>query len=105
MIGVLLEFDVKKGFENEFIEAWNETTEIIYRNFGSLGSRLHRDETGLYVAYAQWPSLEVYESEQHWSDDDLKVREKMRDTLVDGKPRRVQKLPVVSDLLKSSEKV
>lgn len=82
MIGILLEFEVKKGFEDKFLKAWDETTEIIYRNFGSLGSRLHCEEEGLYVAYAQWPSIEVYESEQHWSDEDLSVREAMRAALV-----------------------
>lgn len=101
MIGILLEFEVKKGFEDKFLKAWDETTEIIYRNFGSLGSRLHREEEGLYVAYAQWPSIEVYESEQHWSDEDLSVREAMRAALVGGKPRSIRRLSIVSDLLKN----
>jgi len=100
MIGVLIEFEVKQGCEETFLKTWNQTTEIIYKNFGSLGSRLHHQEKSLYVAYAQWPNIDVYENEQHWSEEDLAVRAAMRTTLIGGKPKSVKKLHVVSDLLK-----
>lgn len=102
MIGIILEFEVKEGYEDQFLDAWNKTTEIIYQKFGSLGSRLHLEEPNLYVAYAQWPSIEAYESEQHWSEKDLGVRDAMRATLIGGKPKSVRKLRVVSDRLKEA---
>ena len=39
-------------------------TELIREREGSLGSRLHRAGSGEYVAYAQWPSRQV------WDDSD-----------------------------------
>ncbi|AOE48775.1 antibiotic biosynthesis monooxygenase family protein [Kangiella sediminilitoris] len=100
MLAVLLEFKVKPGAENKFVEYWEKTTDIIYNNFGSLGSKLHKADNGRFVAYAQWPSLEVYESEQGWSEQNSIIREKMRATLVSGKPAILNKLPLVSDLTK-----
>ncbi len=53
MIAVILEFDPIDGLENEFIASWIHCTQVIYENFGSLGSRLHRSSDGKYIAYAQ----------------------------------------------------
>lgn len=100
MLAVLLEFNVKPGAETEFVKYWEKTTQIIYQNFGSLGSKLHKSERGLYVAYAQWPSLDVYESEHLWSKEESLVREKMLATLVNGKPSVIHRLSLVSDLTK-----
>ena len=52
---VLYRWKIKPGHEVEFVEAWTEMTEIL-RARGSLGSRLHRGNDGLWYAYAQWPS-------------------------------------------------
>lgn len=101
MLAVLLEFNVKPGLEDQFVECWSETTDIIYKKFGSLGSKLHKSNNGVYVAYAQWPSREIYESEQSWSQSDSAVREKMRSTLVGGKPTVLHQLSLVSDLTQS----
>ena len=100
MLAVLLEFNVKPGAENEFIEYWEKTTEIIYKKFGSLGSKLHKSDKSTYVAYAQWPDSNVYEMEQLWSEEESDVREKMRATLVNNKPTLIHKMSVVSDLTK-----
>jgi len=101
MIAVVLEFDVISGKEDAFIDSWNKTTEVIYENFGSLGSRLHRAKEGKFIAYAQWPSKEVYENEQHWPEQALKHRDKMRSTLTNGKPTLLYQLALVSDQLKT----
>jgi hypothetical protein len=66
MLSVVLEFDVIEGKESEFVTAWTDCTKIIYENFGSLGSRLHKSEHGPYIAYAQWPSREAYENSSEW---------------------------------------
>ena len=52
MLAVILEFDVIEGMEEEFRTSWIETTELIYQNFGSLGSRLHKSDSGKFIAYA-----------------------------------------------------
>jgi len=98
MLAVLLEFNVKPGAEEEFIRYWEKTTQIIYKKFGSLGSKLHKSDKDTYIAYAQWPSLDIYNTEQDWSKEETAVREKMRATLVNGKPSVLHKLSVISDL-------
>ncbi|MHA2937568.1 antibiotic biosynthesis monooxygenase family protein [Vibrio sp. RC27] len=100
MFAVVLEFDVIEGMENQFRKAWVETTEIIYQNFGSLGSRLHQSDNGKFIAYAQWPDLSIYESVHHWPCDSKNTREKMRSCLKIGKPTVLHKLTLDSDLLK-----
>jgi heme-degrading monooxygenase HmoA len=46
---------VKPGREEQFREAWRRGTRAITRIYGSFGSRLHRDEQGRYLGYAEWP--------------------------------------------------
>ena len=101
MLAVLLEFNVKPGAEEEFVEYWEKTTEIIYKKFGSMGSRLHKADSGLFVAYAQWPSLDVYDAKKHWSPEDSAIRERMCSTLIEGKPSVIHQLSLVSDLTKT----
>lgn len=101
MLSVILEFDVIEGKEHEFITAWTETTQVIYENFGSLGSRLHTSETGTYIAYAQWPDEDTYRKSGEWPEQLLPVREKMRATLKTGKPRVLHQLTLAVDLLKN----
>ncbi len=102
MLAVILEFDVIEGQENDFRAAWVETTEVIYHNFGGLGSRLHKSDDGKFIAYAQWPDLNVYESDHNWSADTNNARERMRATLKTGQPRVLHKLLVDTDLLKNN---
>lgn len=102
MLVVVLEFDVIAGMECQFREAWVETTEIIYQNFGSLGSRLHQSDNGMFIAYAQWPDLNVYENDHYWPHDSISTREKMRSCLKIGKPTVLHKLTLDIDLLKEN---
>ena len=41
---------------DDFCHAWEEMTHLIRAYRGGLGSRLHRQADGSYLAYAQWPS-------------------------------------------------
>lgn len=100
MLAVILEFDVIEGKETQFRHAWTETTEIIYRNFVSLGSRLHQSDNGKFIAYAQWPDADTYEADHHWPEDSVHVREKMRACLKNGMPTVLHKLTLDTDLLK-----
>lgn len=45
----------------DFRAAWSQLTREIYTTQGSLGSRLHRTEGGIFVAYAQWPCRDDWE--------------------------------------------
>ena len=101
MLAVILEFDVIEGMEEEFRTSWIETTELIYQNFGSLGSRLHKSDSGKFIAYAQWPSLDVYENDHNWPANCDNPRARMRSTLKIGKPTVLHKLTLDTDLLKS----
>jgi len=42
------------GMEGVFVDAWSEATRALLAQ-GSLGSRLHRGDDGLWYGYAQWP--------------------------------------------------
>lgn len=58
---VLYKFTVKNAQEDEFITAWEALTKLIHSHEGSLGSRLHKEADGVFIAYAQWPSLELFD--------------------------------------------
>lgn len=102
MIAVILEFDPIDGLEDEFISSWIHCTQVIYDNFGSLGSRLHRSSDGKYIAYAQWPSKEVYTASAEWPVHLVDARDAMRKLLKNGKPNILHILEVEADLLKLS---
>ena len=46
---------VHPGKEAQFREAWRRGTVLITRIYGSYGSRLHQDNDGRFVGYAEWP--------------------------------------------------
>jgi hypothetical protein len=46
-----------EAFERE----WSEGTQKIYETLGSLGSSLHKAENGIYVAYARWPTRDLWQ--------------------------------------------
>lgn len=60
MFVVIYRWRVHEDRETEFEQAWAELTELYKQLRGGLGSRLHRTDEGLYVAYAQWPDRETY---------------------------------------------
>ncbi len=61
MFAIIYLFEAAEGKEEEFENAWREMTELIYTSTGSLGSRLHVEEKGRYIAYAQWPDRKTWE--------------------------------------------
>ncbi|MEX0360471.1 MAG: antibiotic biosynthesis monooxygenase [Allomuricauda sp.] len=62
MYAVIYQFKVVKGLEDDFIWAWKQLTKAFVAHSGGLGSRLHKDGTGLYIAYAQWPNKESWQT-------------------------------------------
>lgn len=55
---VLYRWRLKPGSEESFIHAWADRTKALLE-LGSLGSRLHLGDDGIWYSYAQWPSAEV----------------------------------------------
>lgn len=55
---VLYRWRLAPGREAAFADAWRDATEALLAR-GSLGSRLHRGDDGLWYGYAQWPDAET----------------------------------------------
>jgi quinol monooxygenase YgiN len=68
---VIYRFKVRAGMEKSFMEGWSRLTEAIRESRGGMGSRLHRSANGWWLAYAQWPDRQTWESSQssHESPD------------------------------------
>ena len=79
MFCVIYRFTVKPDREARFRRHWLAVTKWYYRNAGSLGSRLHRADTGEHIGYAQWPGRQVWERQSVGSDAELQAhRQAMR---------------------------
>lgn len=61
MYVAIYRWKVKPGREEQFREAWRRGTRAITRIYGSYGSRLHRDEEGRFLGYAEWPDKESWQ--------------------------------------------
>ena len=59
---VLYSFKLKPNKTLDFIKGWEGLTTLIYQYEGSLGSRLHKKDTLDYIAYAQWPSKDIFDN-------------------------------------------
>ncbi len=103
MMALLIEFRVRPGQDDAFRTAWTETTEYIRARFGSLGSRLHRAGDGRYVGYALWPDRETHDRDHVWSETGRAIRQRMADTLVDGRGTVIDHLDVEVDRLAALE--
>jgi len=106
MFVAVYRWHVKPGREAEFRAAWIAVTHATYGKYGSLGSRLHRNEDGSWVAYAQWPSRAAWE--RAWKDGvpaDPVATATMRDCVeadsVDEQFKPTLALDVYDDLLRA----
>ncbi len=101
MFIAVYEFKVKIGKTEDFRKYWLETTEGIYKEFGSQGSRLHSTiDPQTFVGYAQWPDHETWNSNKEFENNQYVVsREKMRECIESSKT--VYKLEVTDDFLQS----
>ena len=79
MFSVVYSFDVKPDLEQEFVEAWAFITRDFIRTRGSLGSRMHRDKEGRFVAIALWPDRASWEAKPMDPSPELKAA---RDTMM-----------------------
>ena len=101
MFIVMFEFVVKSGYEEQFLSAWPKTTQGIYLFKGSLGSRLHRNKNGAFIAYAQWPDEETYRraSDIEMSSEYEAQRQLMRESLNLSSTRVLYEMDVEIDYL------
>ena len=76
MFAVIYRWRVLPGLEAQFEQGWRAGTDAIAREFGGWGSRLHRGEGDVYVAYAQWPDRATWEramqTRMRHSDDEAR---------------------------------
>lgn len=83
---VLYRFRVRPGDEAEFVAAWAALTHAIRAQRGGLGSRLHRDDDGTFVAYAQWPDRATWERAQELPSTDPDASARLAAAVVEGFP-------------------
>lgn len=59
MFVVLYRWKLRADHEDDFVEAWSQVSDLLLKERGSLGSRLHCGSDGIWYSYAQWPSAET----------------------------------------------
>lgn len=96
MFIILYRWRIKPQLEQQFIESWSEITKFYREIFGSLGSRLHRGDDGLFYGYAQWQSAEQREKAFE-NMPELPARANMRQAIEESFPE-IQ-LETISDFL------
>lgn len=101
MFIAIYDFKIKEGMEEQFRTSWLKTTEGIYKEFGSIGSRLHATEKGnVFIGYAQWPSKEQWEKDNgDLSEEYALARQSMRDCIEASST--LYELEVTDDYLQS----
>lgn len=65
MFVVAYRWTVHRGKEEQFRAAWRRGTELIRARYGSLGSRLHREEGSgrpRFVGIAEWPDRATWQA-------------------------------------------
>jgi heme-degrading monooxygenase HmoA len=94
---VIYRWRLKPGLESQFVAAWERATRAIRTERGGLGSRLHRLEDGSWLAYAQWPSREVWERAGAAPAANPEASALMREAIAESEPPLL--LDPVADLL------
>ena len=95
---VLYRWRIKSGQERAFGEAWSAVTAALLRR-GSLGSRLHQGDDGLWYGYAQWPSATTRSEAFDAPWDQTEASEAMHAAIAESFPEVI--LEIVADYLVS----
>ncbi|MBN9556778.1 MAG: antibiotic biosynthesis monooxygenase [Alphaproteobacteria bacterium] len=94
---------VKPGKEDQFRRAWFRGTELIKARLGGLGSRLHHNSDGRFVAYAQWPDQATWQRayDAHFDYGEPETARLFTDAVAEGAPGHmpVFSMTVTDDLL------
>lgn len=94
---VLYRWRLKPEKEDQFVQAWSVTSHLLLTERGSLGSRLHRGDDGIWYSYAQWPSVEARKEAFDLGPIDAGARDLMREAIEEELPEIV--LESVADFL------
>ena len=86
---VLYRWRLHPGFEQQFIDAWSRISALLRDERGSLGSRLHRSQDGLWYSYAQWPSAEARDVAFAGDPVDAEAARLMREAIAISMPEIV----------------
>ena len=97
MIIYLYRWKLKPGKEEQFKKAWSYVTDQLREKSGSLGSRLHLGDDGLWYGYAQWPSAEQRTKNRLTHPEIVEARLLMKDATLEELPDII--LDPVSDFL------
>lgn len=89
MLIVLYRWKLRPGHEEEFVLAWSRISDLLLKERGSLGSRLHSGSDGLWYSYAQWPSAEVRRQAFAQGPVDAKAGECMNAAILERFPEVV----------------
>ncbi len=73
MFAVIYQGYIKHGMEEDYKRAWHEVATYFVERRGSLGSRLHRTQEGLWVAYSCWPDKKTRDNS--WPGDNAPSNE------------------------------
>lgn len=95
MFAVIYKFKIKSGMESKFEQAWAAMTFEFRDVHGGLGSCLHKDDNGNFIAYARWPSRELWEKDKEIVNG--AAMNEMRECIEQSFP--ATPLEVINDLL------
>lgn len=83
MVVYLYRWRLKPGKESQFQKAWSYVTEQLREKCGSLGSRLHKGDDGIWYGYAQWPSVEKREQSNLKHEEITEARRQMKEATLE----------------------
>ncbi|MBC7466704.1 MAG: hypothetical protein H7256_11995 [Bdellovibrio sp.] len=95
MFAVLYKFKIKSGMELQFEKSWEQMTFEFRDVHGGLGSCLHKDDAGHYLAYARWPHREMWAADKKIIN--TAAMSAMRDCIEESFPSTP--LTIINDLL------
>ncbi len=79
MVVYFYRWKIKSGQETQFQEGWELITRELREKCGSLGSRLHKGNDGLFYGYAQWPDRESRQNAELTGSEVTRARMLMKD--------------------------
>jgi quinol monooxygenase YgiN len=97
---VIYRWTVDPSKEDQFRNAWEELTQEIRETGGGLGSRLHKASDGTWLAYAQWPSKEMWERESTATISKREALQRLNDAVEERLPP-IELQPIADHLVHS----
>jgi hypothetical protein len=97
VFAVIYRWEVDPDREEQFQAGWRRCSTALQSTFGSYGSRLHRSDDGLWVAYGRWPDAAARDPYREHLDFDRPSFELMQGSIRRELPE--MRLQIVEDLL------